>query len=180
MFVLIKDLIPSQPAPGALVLGGSTRWVRTAKKVKNPSLRFKVIVGPYTFTNPQAINLFSPRGEQTNTLKVQISSDAASWEDVDIEVRNISNPGVSIFDGGLDPTSPIRSVGLGAGPNAQNNIGGNIKYLKFNADGVRKPEYEIKIDRDQLSLASDPNASFYIRIIQENLLKYHTVLMLKT
>ena len=165
----LSDLIPSQPAPGALVLGGSTRWVRTAKKVKNPSLRFKVIVGPYGFDDINAINLVSARGAQTNTLKVQISSDAASWEDVDIEARNISNPGVNIFDGGLDPTSPITSVGLGGGPNAQNNVGGNIKYLKFNADGARKPEYEIKIARDQLSLASDSTASFYIKIIQETI-----------
>jgi len=157
--VNLPSIKPTPALPGALVLGGSTRWIRTVDKVKNPHLRFKVIVRPYSFENGDAINL-SGIAPNTNTLKVQISSDASTWEDVDIETRNISNPAVRVVSGGLDPSSPLLSIGLN---------GGNRRYLKKNADGYVKPEYEVNIGPDQLNLQSDHNASFYIRIIQETI-----------
>ena len=157
--VNLPTIKPTPALPGALVLGGAARWIRTVDKVKNPHLRFKVIVRPYSFENGAAINL-SGGVSNTNTLKVQISSDASSWEDVDIEARNISNPAVRVVSGGLDPTSPLLTIGLN---------GGNRRYLKQNADGFAKPEYEVNIGPDQLNLQSDHNASFYIRIIQETI-----------
>jgi hypothetical protein len=150
----IQQFNQSEPAKGALVLDGPTRWLRTLKKVKNPTLNFTVLVGPYRFNNSSAINLYpSPK---SNTLKVQVSGDGITWEDIALEDRNIGNPHVNIHERGLDPTSPIFS-------NA------NRERLPLNELGLAKPQYTVKINSDQLYLPSDPSSSFYIRIIQETI-----------
>ena len=148
---------PTNPnLPGALSLNGlgtSARWIRTKDKVKNATLRFTALVGPYIFSDPRSLKLY--RGAVTDTLAVQVSKDANTWTTITLDANNVSNPHVNIISGQLDPTSPIFD-------------GENVNKLPLNLDGAVRPQFNVSINFDQLRVVADPDASFYVRILQNS------------
>jgi len=77
---------------GAVVLGGvgdaDGRWLQSAKKVRNPTLTFSLLQGPYN--NQGALARFKlnlDKGALTDVFKVQISEDESTW--VDVSLKNI-------------------------------------------------------------------------------------------
>jgi len=155
----IENVDPRLPKlPGALSLGGSlsaanSRWVRTRRKVKNPTLKFSVFVGPLLPSTAASLRLF--RGLQSETLAVQVSKTGSSWTTIPIITANVSNPKVNLINGQLDPTSDIYE---------------NPNVLVTNSDGVLRPQYSVVMSFDQLKFPTDPDASFYVRIVQTTVL----------
>ena len=90
-----KEFDPSDDlelTTGAVVLGGlgdaSGRWLQTAKKVKNATLIFSLLQGPYNNTGVLArLKLNLDKGALTDVFKVQVSNDETNW--VDVGLKNI-------------------------------------------------------------------------------------------
>ena len=90
-----KEFDPSgdlELTTGAVVLGGlgdaSGRWLQTAKKVKNATLIFSLLQGPYNNTGVLArFKLNLGKGALTDVFKVQVSNDETNW--VDVGLKNI-------------------------------------------------------------------------------------------
>ena len=77
---------------GAVVLGGpgdtSGRWLQTVKKVRNPTLIFSLLQGPYNDTGALArFKLNLGKGALTDVFKVQVSINETNW--VDVGLKNI-------------------------------------------------------------------------------------------
>ena len=139
---------------GALVLAGlgdgGIRWIKTKEKVKNATLIFEVIQGPYQLQS-ELLNL--GQGQSTDILKVQISEDGLSgWTDVLIKENNVSS---SAFLNGNNHLTPIFD-------NSSLRIDQESSLL------VRKksPVCKVKIDMNSFKL---DGKGYYIRIAQTSI-----------
>jgi len=125
---------------------GNGRWIQTRKKVRNPTVVFELLQGPYQ--EGDKLNL--SQGKKTDVLKVQISPDGSSWTDIEINESNVSNPRFLNGNTYFTPTF-------------------NNKLLKLNIDGKIKKRKEkrlscfVKLDMKSFKM---PGKDFYIRIIQ--------------
>lgn len=139
---------------GALVLSGlgdgGIRWVKAKEKVKNATLIFEVVQGPYQLQS-KLLNL--GQGQSTDILKVQISEDGLSgWTDVLIKESNVSN---TSFLKGNNHLTPIFD-------NSSLRIDQESSLL------VRKksPVCKVKIDMNSFKL---DGKGYYIRIAQTSI-----------
>lgn len=130
------------------------RWIRTAKKVTNPTVYLKILRGPFNDTENNLVKL--SKGGSTETLKIQASTAGSSWTTIAIETPYISSTANEnlITNDGLDAQYPF------FGEADQNNIG----IISNN----KRPQLSLKIPAEAFANAGfyDP---FYIRIIQENI-----------
>ena len=130
------------------------RWIRTAKKVTNPTVYLKILRGPFNDTADSLVKL--SKGGSTETLKIQASTAGSSWTTIAIETPYISSTANEnlIINDGLDAQYPF------FGEADQNNIG----IISNN----KRPKLSLKIPAEAFANAGfyDP---FYIRIIQENI-----------
>ena len=125
---------------------GSGRWIQTRQKVRNPTVVFELLQGPYQ--EDDKLNL--SQGKITDILKVQISPNGSSWTDIEIDASNVSN---SRFLNGNTYFTPTFDNSL----------------LKLNIDGKIKKRKEkrlscfVKLDMKSFKMSGQ---DFYIRIIQ--------------
>lgn len=139
---------------GALVFSGpgdaSGRWIQTKEKVRNPTLILTVFQGPY-LENTGKLDL--SQGIINENLKIQISETGSSgWINVAINDNNVSNPSF-IIDGVITPSFNNLEIR-------------NPENLNISRTNRRRPLCKIKLDMQSFKM---PNNSFYIRIIQENI-----------
>ena len=136
---------------GALVFSGigdgGSRWLKTKKKIKNPTLIFEVLQGPYKIQD-KLLNL--GQGQITDILKVQISANGTSaWTDVLINDSNVSNTAFLKGNNHLTPIFDNKSLRI-------DQESGLDKRSK-------KPICKVKLDINSFKLNG---SDFYLRIIQ--------------
>lgn len=153
---------------GAVVLGGlgdtDGRWLQTAEKVRNPTLTFSLLQGPYN--NQGALARFKlnlDRGALTDVFKVQISEDESTW--VDVSLKNIHLGTNDVWADSLIVNEINKHV-----------VPRDIMQLRrvFTALGAPevgnqfKPILNFKLDIQDFAAAGISN-DFYIRFIQPSI-----------
>ena len=136
---------------GALVFSGigdgGSRWLKTKKKIKNPTLIFEVLQGPYKIQD-KLLNL--GQGQITDVLKVQISANGTSaWTDVLINDSNVSNTAFLKGNNHLTPIFDNKSLRI----DQESGLGKRSK----------KPICKVKLDINSFKLGG---SDFYLRIVQ--------------
>ena len=136
---------------GALVFSGDgdggIRWLKTKKKIKNPTLIFEVLQGPYKI-HDKLLSL--EQGKTTDVLKVQISANGSSgWTDVLINDSNVSNTSFLKGNNHLTPIFDNKSLRI------DQESGLNKRS--------ERPICKVKLDINSFKLNG---SDFYLRIVQ--------------
>lgn len=138
---------------GVLIFSGEPdnegRWIQTKEKVRNPTLTFEILQGPYQ-SNSDKLNL--SQGEASDVLKIQASEDGATWEDIPIKDRNVVNSNFLNGNSYFTPTLGNRRLNL--------NIDGKIKKRK-----EKRLATFVKLDVSDFNMQ---DKDYYIRIIQDS------------
>ena len=159
-----KDITTSQALGrdvGSFVFEGpgdsAGRWIRTQKKVLNPSVQIEVYQGPHDFSI-QGLGL--SQGSPTDVLKVQTSLNGTSgWTNVYINDYNVSN--VDFLDTTNGWLKPV--------------LDANSALRKSNTNFVTKEQREVKtrmsciVNLSMREFKNHGSNSFYIRIIQDSI-----------
>ena len=136
---------------GALVLAGPLtgsgttipgRWLRTRNKVRNPSVRFDAIVGPYNFdVNPDLSGLMLSQPTILETLKVQGSTDGTNFTTI-------------------LTLSPFTLINFLADRN-------KVKIAEFGSNQYSRKRIKVVLGREDFKAFA--GQEFYIRIIQDHI-----------